>query len=230
MSHLGLYLQVFCLVFSYSNFSVSDLKIGVWFILHWCICWVEGVDLFLFFQYGKIYFSLHHQKSSFLNKGWGLREAENPAWSGSQVPSGPCQHEGSLHAESPDTSKNPHRTLHGILRPLVSGTQRLLQSNRVGPETALIREAENPAWSGSQVPSSPHQHRGSLRAVSGHPHDPHRTLHEILRPLVSGTQLLPGGRFKHQIFGHLPCNRRAWLQRILWPLKLGRELVSQVCW
>ena len=30
------------------------------------------------------------------------------------------------------------RTLHGILRPLVSGTQLLLQSNLLGPETALI--------------------------------------------------------------------------------------------
>jgi hypothetical protein len=39
--------------------------------------------------------------------------------------------------------QGPHRTLHGILRPLVSGTQLLLQSNREGPETAIIREAEN---------------------------------------------------------------------------------------
>jgi hypothetical protein len=38
-----------------------------------------------------------------------------------------------------------HKTHHGILRPLVSGTQHLLQSNSSGPKTALIREAENPA-------------------------------------------------------------------------------------
>jgi hypothetical protein len=38
-----------------------------------------------------------------------------------------------------------NRTLQWILRPLVSGTQLLLQSNHAGPETALIREAENPA-------------------------------------------------------------------------------------
>jgi hypothetical protein len=44
----------------------------------------------------------------------------------------------------------------------VSGTKLLLQSNHVGLETALIREAENPAWSGVQVPSGPHQHRGTL--------------------------------------------------------------------
>ena len=33
-------------------------------------------------------------------------------------------------------------TLHGISGPLVSGTQLLFQSNHMGPETALIREAE----------------------------------------------------------------------------------------
>ena len=47
--------------------------------------------------------------------------------------------------ESPDTSKDPHRILHGILRTLVSGTQLLLQSNHQEPETALIKEADNPA-------------------------------------------------------------------------------------
>ena len=51
-----------------------------------------------------------------------------------------------------------HKTRHRILRPLVSGTQLLLQSNCTGPETALIREAENPA----QVPSGPRQHQGTL--------------------------------------------------------------------
>jgi hypothetical protein len=32
---------------------------------------------------------------------------------------------------------------------------------------------------------------------------------------VSGTQLLPGGRFELQISGHLPCKRRACLQSAL---------------
>jgi hypothetical protein len=41
---------------------------------------------------------------------------------------------------SPNTRKGPHRTPHGILRPLVSGTQRLPQSNHVEPETAVHRE------------------------------------------------------------------------------------------
>ena len=47
--------------------------------------------------------------------------------------------------ESLDTRKDPHRIPHGTLRPLVSGTQHLLQANRMGPETALTREADNPA-------------------------------------------------------------------------------------
>jgi hypothetical protein len=41
-------------------------------------------------------------------------------------------------AQSPAT----HNTRHVILRLLVSGTQHLLQSNRAGPETALVREAK----------------------------------------------------------------------------------------
>jgi hypothetical protein len=148
-----------------------------------------------------------------------------------QVSSGPLQHQGALPAESLDTRKDPHRIPHGILRPLVSGTQHLLQSNPTGPEIALIKEADNLAWSGAQVPSGPLQHQGSLPAESLDTHeDIHMIPQGILRPLVSGTQLLLGGRFKHQISGHLPCKKRACLQRVLWPLKLRRDLVSQVCW
>jgi hypothetical protein len=29
---------------------------------------------------------------------------------------------------------------------------------------------------------------------------------------------------------HLLCKKRAWLQRVLWPLRLRRELDSQDCW
>jgi hypothetical protein len=45
--------------------------------------------------------------------------------------------------------------------------------------------------------------------------DPHRICHGILRPLVSGTQRLPGARFKHQISGHHPCKRGACMHRVL---------------
>ena len=63
----------------------------------------------------------------------------------SKTSSGPLQHCGPWPGESADTCKDPHRIGHGILRTLVSGTQRLLQSNRAGPQTALIKEAGNPA-------------------------------------------------------------------------------------
>ena len=46
---------------------------------------------------------------------------------------------------------------------------------------------------------------------------------------VSGLHLLTGGRSKRKISVHLPCKRRVCLQRVLWPLKLRRELVSQFC-
>jgi hypothetical protein len=104
---------------------------------------------------------------------------------------GQLQHRGALPVESPDTRKDPHKIPHWILKPLVSGTQCLLQSNRMEPETALTREADNPAWSGAQVPSSPPKHRGALHSESLDTRkDPHRITHRILRPLVSGTQCL----------------------------------------
>jgi hypothetical protein len=80
----------------------------------------------------------------------------------SSYPSSPLQHQGSWPRESPDTHKDLHGIPHRILRPLVSGTQCLLQANLEGPETALIKEADNPAWSEAQVPSSSLQQRGSL--------------------------------------------------------------------
>ena len=55
-------------------------------------------------------------------------------------------------AELPDTRKGPHRILHGILRPLVSGTQRRPQSNREEPETAVHREAHCPGLTRDKSP------------------------------------------------------------------------------
>jgi hypothetical protein len=55
-------------------------------------------------------------------------------------------------------------------------------------------------------------------------------LHSFWDSTVSGTHLLPGGRSECQISVHLPCKWRACLQGVLWPLKLRRNLVSQVCW
>jgi hypothetical protein len=44
----------------------------------------------------------------------------------------------------PNTRKGAHGTPHGILRPLVSGTQRLPQSSRAEHETVVHREAGYP--------------------------------------------------------------------------------------
>ena len=74
-------------------------------------------------------------------------------------PSGLCQHLGNLLDGVWGQPQGPHRNIHEILRPLVSGKQLLLQSYHAGPETAFIREADKPAWPGSQVPSNPLQHR-----------------------------------------------------------------------
>ena len=37
-------------------------------------------------------------------------------------------------------------------------------------ETALVKEPENLAWSGAQVPSSPHQHSGTMGVESADTH------------------------------------------------------------
>jgi hypothetical protein len=60
------------------------------------------------------------------------------------APSTPFEPRATLPAELPDTRKGPHRIPHGILRPLVSGTQHRPHSNRTEPETAVHREADYP--------------------------------------------------------------------------------------
>ena len=75
-----------------------------------------------------------------------------------------------LPAESPDTCKGPHRIPHGILRPLVSGTQRRPQSNRAEPETAVHREADYPGLTWGTSPFRPTSPPGCLaHGVSRHP-------------------------------------------------------------
>ena len=73
-------------------------------------------------------------------------------------PSGLCQHLGNILGRVWGQPQGPHRNIHKILRPWVSGKQLLLQPYHTGPETALIREAEKQVWPGSHVPSSPWQH------------------------------------------------------------------------
>jgi hypothetical protein len=58
----------------------------------------------------------------------------------------PPEHWGTLPAELPDTRKGPHRIAHVILRPLVSGTQRLsvFQASTIGQ--AFVIEKDKPCF------------------------------------------------------------------------------------
>ena len=74
---------------------------------------------------------------------------------------------------SPNTCKGPHRTPHGILRPLVSGTQRLPQSNRAELETAVHREAGYPGLIWGTNPFHSTRAPGYLASwVAWHPQGP----------------------------------------------------------
>jgi hypothetical protein len=118
------------------------------------------------------------------------------------------EHRGALPAESPNIRRGPHRIPCGILRPLVSETQRLPPSNRVEPETSVNREADDPGLTWGTSPFCSTRARGALPV--GSPNNrkgPHRIPHGILRPLVSGTQLLPGGRFDTRYLGTFPARR-----------------------
>ena len=115
------------------------------------------------------------------------------ALSGAQIPSPRLEPRATLPAESPDTRKGPHRIPHGILRPLMSGTQRLPQSNRAELETAVHREAGYPGliWGTSPFRSTRAPGYLASRVLPNTRKGPHGTPHGILRPLVSGTQRLP---------------------------------------
>jgi hypothetical protein len=51
----------------------------------------------------------------------------------------------------------------------------------------------------------------------------------VMGTVTSGLHLQPGGRAKLQTSAHLPCKRRTCLRRVLWPMRLKRELVSHKC-
>jgi hypothetical protein len=95
------------------------------------------------------------------------------------------EHQGALPAESPDTCKGPLRIPHGILRPLVSGTQRLPQSNCAEPNTALTREADDPGLTRGTSPFQSTRAPGCLASrVSRHPQAP--TQDSPQDPMTSG--------------------------------------------
>jgi hypothetical protein len=123
-----------------------------------------------------------HREAGYPGLIWGtspFRSTRSPGYLASRV--------------LPNTHKGPHRIPHGILRPLVCGTQRLPQSNRTEPETAVHREAGYPGriWGTSPFCSTRAPGYLASRVSPNTCKGPHRTPHGILRPLVSGTQRLP---------------------------------------
>jgi hypothetical protein len=109
----------------------------------------------------------------------------DPGLTWGKVPSSPLEHQGALPAESPNTRKGPHRIPRRILRPLVSGTQRLPQSNRAEPETVVNREAVDPGLTWGTSPFHSTQTLGCLASrVSRHPQG--RTQDSSRDPKTSG--------------------------------------------
>ena len=69
--------------------------------------------------------------------------------------------------------QGPHRTLHGILRLLMSGTQCLPQSNQAEPETAVNREADYSGLTWGTSPFCSTRAPGYLASrLARHPHGP----------------------------------------------------------
>ena len=88
-------------------------------------------------------------------------------------PSAPLEAQDTLPADSPDTRKGPHRIPQGILRPLVSGTQHLPQSNQAEPETAVNREADYQGLTWGTTPFYSTRSPGYLASgVARHPQGP----------------------------------------------------------
>jgi hypothetical protein len=54
--------------------------------------------------------------------------------------------------------------------------------------------------------------------------------YSFLNRVLGGLYFQPGGRTETQTSVHFPHQRRACLQRVLWQLRLRRELGSQECW
>jgi hypothetical protein len=88
----------------------------------------------------------------------------------------------------PNTRKGPHGTPHGTLRPLVSGSQCLPQSNRAELETAVHREAGYPGliWGTSPFRSTQDSSPGLPCQQSLAQHPQGSTLDSPRDPKTSG--------------------------------------------
>jgi hypothetical protein len=109
-----------------------------------------------------------------LRRTWdSIREAEIPAWPGSQLPSGGLNQHQVTWAQSQRTApRSVEDSPHDLRTTGKWNTASIpFQLRRTW---GSIREAENPAWPGIQVSSSQHQHWVTLDAesVDRHPQGP----------------------------------------------------------
>jgi hypothetical protein len=123
-----------------------------------------------------------------------------------------------------------------------SETTELLGQGPFGPSTSARRQIWHlKIWALSPIQESQPLGRGLTPGLRWELHGlsettQHRRVHGpqkqqiFLDRIPSGLHLQPRGRSELRTSVHLPCKRRACLQRVLWPPGLRRELDSQECW
>jgi hypothetical protein len=89
------------------------------------------------------------------------------------------------------------------------------------PGRFLPQDRKKPSWFRDSTESSLHRWECGLQKLTASVTGQSNTASG--KGPVLGLHLRPGGRSECQISVHLPCKRRACLQRVLWPLKLRGE-------
>jgi hypothetical protein len=113
-------------------------------------------------------------------------------------------------------------------------TQLLGQTSFWAPDiwASFLARGEVTAWEGSDCQRRYESHFVSpvpQRSVCAGDHAECRGNTSSGTGPVSGIHLQLGGRSERQIFVHLPCKRRACLQRVFCPLTVRNKLDSQDC-
>jgi hypothetical protein len=151
-----------------------------------------------------------------------MREAENSAWPGSQVPSGQHQHWVTWVWSRWTPPRSLEDSFWGRSRfsPQTSGHLNCQKRGVHPTQRALPEHLGEPSWFPDPSNTTLCRWECGLEltaSVTGR-----RDTASGTGP-VSGLHLLPGDRSEHHVSVHLPCKRRACLQRVLWPLKLRGE-------
>jgi hypothetical protein len=147
-----------------------------------------------------------------------------------------------FEGSDPGLSWEHHLVSQVSQRPVHAGEHMDIRTNRASwrgslwvPSSSAQRQSWNPdLWAASPPKESPPP--GSVMTPGLSEISPHRRVHgqkkqqSFLDRVPSGLNLQPRGGSELQTSVHLPCKRRACLQRLLWPLGLRRELDSQESW